>query len=180
MLGQYTRKYTQTYFYKIWNFIKISSVGWVPDNSIIAISQVTIIHLGPVLQRFYELIIQILRKKSCCYLKNDNQIISQLCTCHGSCTAMPCAKLWPDVILRNKIIIIFTRFLLWALKLFVKQVPTNLMGVSLNSVSSPSEFWCYLIFVIWNNTAYPGCIHCVSIRWRLCHVNVICCQYDFR
>ena len=35
MIGLYERKYKQTYFDKIWNSIKISSVGWAPGQTYI-------------------------------------------------------------------------------------------------------------------------------------------------
>ena len=38
---------------------------------------------------------------SCCsWLKNNNQIRSQFCTCHDNSVVVTCAKLWPDWIIR--------------------------------------------------------------------------------
>ena len=71
----------------------------------------------PVSQRFYELIIQLLKNSCGSYLKNNDPIRSQFCTCHDSWAVMACAKLWPDCVIKIRITShqIFTIFQLGAL-----------------------------------------------------------------
>ena len=106
-----------------------------------------------ITQMDYELIIQILKKKSCCcYLTNDNSIRPQFCTCHNSSAVVTCANLWPDWIIRIIIIAkrIFTWFLLWAHKPFVNWTPGVFVSSTrdvLLSTADPNEqqikpVWC--------------------------------------
>ena len=80
---------------------------------------------GPISLKVHELIIQILKNSCCSQRISNDQIISQFCTCHDSWAVMARANLWPDTNIRIKIRTtkIFTRFGLWAHKLFVKWVP---------------------------------------------------------
>ena len=57
----------------------------------------------------------------CFDIKNNEEIRSQFCTCHGSCAVMACANLCPDLTIIFKIFWgIFTRFELWTYKCFGK------------------------------------------------------------
>ena len=61
------------------------------------------------------------------YVKINDQIRSQFCTCHDSLAVVTCAKLWPDWIIRIKINAkrVFTRFQPWAHKSLVRRVPST-------------------------------------------------------
>ena len=64
-------------------------------------------------------------KNICCsYMNNNEQIRSEICTCHDSWAVMTCAVFWPDWIIevemRAKLIL--TRYQLCTHKLFVKWV----------------------------------------------------------
>ena len=67
-------------------------------------------------------------KKSCyfysCYLKMNDQIRSQFCTCHSSWAAVTCAKLRPGGVIRivTKTKRIITRFQSWKCKPFLRWV----------------------------------------------------------
>ena len=70
-------------------------------------------NLGPILQRIYKLLIQILQKICVVFLwKIVMNIRSQFCTCHDSCAVVACAKFWPHLIIKIEIRakIIFPRF----------------------------------------------------------------------
>ena len=62
---------------------------------------------------------------SCSFIRNDDPIRSQFCTCHDSSAVVACINLWPHWIIRIKMKLkrIFTRFELWAHGPYVKQVP---------------------------------------------------------
>ena len=67
----------------------------------------------------------------------NHQIRSQFCICHDSSAVMACAKLWTDMIIRNKITLrrIFVRFQLRAHSPIVKQNP-DLYAMPLTRQSS--------------------------------------------
>ena len=60
----------------------------------------------------------------CSRFKMIDLISSPLCTCHDSSAVVTCAKLWPDLVIIFHVISTcnFTRFELWAHKLFVRWV----------------------------------------------------------
>ena len=79
-------------------------------------------------QRPYEIINYFCRNTSCCHMKYNDQIVSQVYTCHGSWAVMTCANLWPDWMIRTKMRAkrIIWRFHSWARKAFLKWESQNL------------------------------------------------------
>ena len=80
---------------------------------------------GPVSQRVYELIIQSLKYNFSFYMHNNDQIMSQFCTCHDSSAVVAYANLCHEWAIRieKRAKQIFTRFLLWAHKTICKMCP---------------------------------------------------------
>ena len=79
----------------------------------------------PILQRFYELITEILWQTFWFNLDSNNSSMSQFHTCHDISDVVACAKLWHDLI-RHFLAIstyIFIKFGLWAHGPSVKCVP---------------------------------------------------------
>ena len=125
------------------------------------------------------------------YMKNNDPISSQFCTCHDS---MACAKWWTDwtskIEIRAKRI--FTRFQLWAHKPFVKwslDPPGSLLMVSLTTddkiLWEPVlyywgggywvNFFCCIIFLIftrgqlWPSGIVVACVClCVCVCMCVC------------
>ena len=82
----------------------LSNVGFVfrPRHTI-GIIQGNV-HLRPISQRIYEVMILNLYNICCCYVKNYHMIMPQFWAWHGSWVVLTCANQWPDWII--KIIII--------------------------------------------------------------------------
>ena len=84
------------------------------------------------------------------YWKNNNQIMSQFCTCHDSSAVMTCANLWHDLIIRIKIKakIFFARYELWAHLLFVRRVP-KVNSYMLYWTHVSAYLFCPTVFIQW-------------------------------
>ena len=78
----------------------------------------------PFHKEFMGLLFKSYKKTCCSYIKHNNENRSQLCTCHDSSAVVTWANLWPGLIFRIKPRVkrTFTRFELWAQKIYVKWV----------------------------------------------------------
>ena len=116
--------------------------------------------LGFISQRVYVLIIQIFQSSCCFVMKSFISMRSQFCRCHDSWAVMACAKLWPDLIISFHVraTYIFTRFGLWAHKLFVKCIPESVETVKDQSI---------------DQVIYPGTLFINKVHLRSGHGYVI-------
>ena len=79
----------------------------------------------PFHKRVYKLIMQNLQKYIIFYIKRNDQMRSQFCTCHYNWVVMTCANLCSEwiIIFQARPTSIFTNFCLWDHKPFVKRIP---------------------------------------------------------
>ena len=116
--------------------------------------------------------------ESCSNLKDNDQIRSQFCTCHDSSAVVACAKLWYGLIIRNTIPTrrIFTRFQLWAHKMFVRWVPGVIIqqveaSFRYHEVDNPWKSLSYFWFAAWRSCWHNGWSVVLSINH---HVSLLC------
>ena len=130
----------------------------------------------PFSQKFYELLIQILKQKHSCwsYLKTNNPIMSQICTCQDSSAVVTFAKLWPDWIVGIILTAwrIFIRFQLWAHKPFAK-IKFILLRLSCQKKKNSTLFPRDMVIQT-STCCYMKHFRCYTIFWISILVSLRC------